>query len=184
VPFNHKGWLKMRSLYSVVEGRWALMCVAALASVAALPAASDGNQAEPNTKPYRVQNGKVDEGTFLGWRAYHSASHTCHGVDATGTSIAPSLVERVRRLSAEDFSIKVLTSYRLVFESGEVSGDDPTALRQAFLEEVLRRERGDLIMPAWERDSNVRPHLLDLYAYLRARADGVLGTGRPEVMTE
>jgi len=174
----------MRSLYSVVKGSWALMCVAALASVASLSAASDENQAAPDTKPYRVRDGKVDEATFLGWRAYHSACHTCHGVDATGTSVAPSLVERVRQLSAEDFSIKVLTSYRLVFESGEVSGDDPTALRQAFLEEVLRRERGELVMPAWESDSNMRPYLLDLYAYLRARADGVLGAGRPEVMAE
>jgi len=174
----------MRSLYGVVKSSWVLMCVAALASVASLSAASDENQADPDTKPYRVRDGKVDKATFLGWRAYHSACHTCHGVDATGTSVAPSLVERVRQLSAEDFSIKVLTSYRLVFEAGEVSGDDPTALRQAFIEEVLRRERGELVMPAWESDSNMRPYLLDLYAYLRARADGVLGPGRPEVMAE
>jgi hypothetical protein len=33
-----------------------------------------------------------------------------------------------------------------------MSGDDPTALRREFIEEVLRRERGELIMPAWEGD--------------------------------
>jgi hypothetical protein len=39
-------------------------------------------------------------------------------------------------------------------------------------------------MPAWEGDSKVRPYLLDLYAYLRARADGVLGPGRPQRIAE
>jgi mono/diheme cytochrome c family protein len=137
-------------------------------------------QAGADETPYRVVNGKVDESTFLGWRAFHSACHACHGVDAVGTSIAPSLVERVKQLSARDFTVKVLTSYRLVFPSSEVTGDDPTALRSEFLAEVLRRERGDLVMPAWEGDQTVHPHVLDLYSYLRARADGALGPGRPE----
>ena len=179
-----RGFFRMRGHVGVSESSWASVCVIALAAALPLCAVSDENQADQDAKPYRVRDGKVDEATFLGWRAYHSACHTCHGVDGTGTSVAPSLVERVRQLSAEDFSIKVLTSYRLVFESGEVSGDDPTALRRAFLEEVLRRERGELVMPAWEGDSKVRPHLLDLYAYLRARADGVLGAGRPERIAE
>lgn len=168
----------------VSERRWVSACVIALAAALPLCAVSGEKPAEQDAVPYRVRDGKVDEATFRGWRAYHSACHTCHGVDGTGTSIAPSLVERVGQLSAEDFSIKVLTSYRLVVGSGEASGDDPTAIRQAFLEEVLRRERGELIMPAWEGDSNIRPHLLDLYAYLRARADGVLGPGEPQRITE
>jgi hypothetical protein len=156
------------------------MCLLSL--VVAAPSMGVAAEKSPSADeaPYRIVNGKVDESTFLGWRAFHSACHACHGVDAVGTSVAPSLVERVKQLSASDFSVKVLTSYRLVFPSGEVSGDDPTALRSEFLEEVLRRERGDLIMPAWEGDQKVRPHVLDLYAYLRARADGALGPGRPE----
>ncbi|MEP7242101.1 MAG: c-type cytochrome [Gammaproteobacteria bacterium] len=131
------------------------------------------------TKPYTVVNGKVDDATFRGWRAYHSSCHTCHGVDGTGTSVAPNLVERVKALSARDFTTKVLTSYRIVIDSGEAHADDSTAVRQAFIDEVLRRERGDLVMPAWEHDSKVQPHVLDLYAYLRARADGSLGPGQP-----
>lgn len=159
-------------------------CLTALMLVATLTAAAAENSAEKQEKPYRVIDGKVDEATFLGWQAFHSACHTCHGVDASGTSVAPNLVERVKGLSARDFTIKVLTSYRLVFPSGEVTGDDPTALRSGFVEEVLRRERGELVMPAWEGDQKMHPHVLDLYAYLRARADGVLGPGRPQRITD
>jgi hypothetical protein len=158
--------------------------IIAFVFAASLSAVAPGKESDPNEKPYRVIDGKVDESTFLGWRAFHSACHTCHGVDAVGTSVAPSLVERVKLLSARDFTVKVLTSYRLVFQSGEISGDDSTAVRSEFLNEALRRERGELIMPAWEGEQKIRPHVLDLYAYLRARADGALGPGKPERMAD
>jgi mono/diheme cytochrome c family protein len=144
--------------------------------------ASAGALAQPaagQNPPYRIVNGKVDEATFRGWLVYHSACHTCHGIDAIGTEVAPSLVERVKDLSAKQFTIKVITSYRIVFGSGEVRGDDKTAVRERFAEEALRRERGDLVMPAWEHNPDVQPHVLDLYAYLRARADGALAPGVP-----
>ncbi len=162
-------------------------CLATVGAAAAVPVvAADKPAAESARaeKPYRIVNGKVDAATFRGWQAYHSACHTCHGVDAVGTSVAPSLVERVKNLSAYDFTVKVLTSYRLVFGSSEVSGEDSTAVREKFIEEVLRRERGDLIMPAWQGDPNVRPQVMDLYAYLRARADGALGPGKPQQLAE
>jgi mono/diheme cytochrome c family protein len=133
-----------------------------------------------DAKPYRIVDGKVDDATYRGWRAYHSSCHTCHGVDAVGTNIAPSLVDRVARMSARQFTNKVLTSYRITLPAGEATGDDPTAVRSAIVDEVLRRERGELVMPAWEGDTKVRPHVLDLYAYLRARADGALGPGKPQ----
>jgi hypothetical protein len=152
-----------------------LVCLVTLAACAPILLSAQQKPAAPEAKPYTVVGGKVDEATFRGWRAYHSSCHTCHGVDGTGTNVAPNLVERVKDLSARDFTTKVLTSYRIVLGSG-----DPTAVRQAFIDEVLRRERGELIMPAWEGETKVRPHVLDLYAYLRARADGVLGPGQPE----
>jgi mono/diheme cytochrome c family protein len=138
----------------------------------------------PEQKPYSIVDGKVDEATYRGWQIYHSACHTCHGVDATGTQIAPSLVERMRDLSAHDFTVKVLTSYRIVLDSGSARADDSTAVREAMVAEVLRHERGELAMPAWQGDPKVRPHLLDLYAYLKARADGALGPGEPRRVGE
>lgn len=129
--------------------------------------------------PYRIENGQVDRSTYLGWRVFHSSCHGCHGVDATGTSVAPNLVEQIRKLSPRAFSIKVLTRYRITVHESAAAGDDKTELREQFFNQVMQRESGELLMPAWDRDPNVKPHVLDIYAYLRARADGVLGPGRP-----
>lgn len=130
--------------------------------------------------PYSIVDGKVDESTYLGWRVFHSTCHGCHGVDATGTSVAPSLLEPVQKLSSREFSIKVLTRYRITLSAEAAAGDDRSELREAFLEQVLQRESGDVLMPAWDQDLNVKPHVLDIYAYLRARADGALAPGRPD----
>ena len=162
-----------------MERRWLATVLLLSLPMAAIPAEPPAPQP---AKPYRVVDGKVDDATFRGWRAFHSGCHMCHGVGGGGTSVAPNLLERVQELSPQDFTIKVLTSYRFVFDASEVGGEDSTAVRQKFLEEILRRERGGLVMPAWESSSTVRPHVLDVYGYLKARADGVLGPGRPEVI--
>ncbi|HIP69608.1 MAG TPA: hypothetical protein EYH06_13645 [Chromatiales bacterium] len=130
--------------------------------------------------PYQIVDGKVDQKTYIGWRVFHSACHGCHGEDATGTSVAPNLVERISDMQAKDFVETVLERYRIVMPSAEMRGDDSTALRQAFVEQVLKHERGELVMPTWRMDPNVKPHVMDIYGYLKARADGALGTGRPE----
>lgn len=132
--------------------------------------------------PYVVVDGKVDRATYLGWRTYNSACYLCHGTDAQGTSVAPDLVARVGNMSPRDFAAAVLTRYRIVLPAGKMSGDDQTDLRAGMLELVVKRERGEMIMPAWEKDPNVKPHVMDLYAYLRARSDGVLGPERPQQM--
>ena len=78
----------------------------------------------------------------------------------------------------------MLTSYRIMAMPG-LNSDDPAVERERMLEEVLKRERssrGQVVMPAWESDSAVPPHVLDLYAYLSARADGELGPGKPGLL--
>ena len=157
-----------------------LVTAAILAALAgATPLAATAADAPAPQKPYRIVNGRVDASTYRGWLVYHSACHTCHGVDAVGTKIAPSLVERLQQISEHDFAIKVITSYRIVLNSEGVNADDSTAVREAMAAEVMKRERGELVMPAWEGDPKVRPHLADLYAYLKARSDGALGPGKP-----
>jgi mono/diheme cytochrome c family protein len=136
---------------------------------------------------YRVVNGRVDRGTYIGWRLFHTNCYGCHGVGAVGTDIAPNLVERVKTMTPRAFATKVLTSYRIAQPDKEAGAEDPAAARDAMIEEVLRKQRNApvrIIMPAWETDTDIKPHVLDLYAYLLARADGKLGPGKPVLLRE
>lgn len=162
-----------------MRGKW-MVALALLASV--WPGWGADNA---SMRYYRVVDGKVDLPTYTGWRVYHSSCYGCHGVDATGTSIAPSLVERVKQLTARQFTVKVLTRYRIVVPGESMGADDQSAARAAILEEVMKQERGAhgaLLMPAWQSSPRVQPHILDLYGYLKARADGALGPGKPKLI--
>jgi mono/diheme cytochrome c family protein len=143
-------------------------------------------RADDNTSSAQAASSAQAESIFVyaGWKVFHQNCYTCHGVDATGSDIAPNLVERIGSMSEEQFATKVLTRYRIVLRGGEVSAEDPSAWREAMMREVREHERGEageLIMPAWEqKDPAVKPHLLDLYDYLTARAEGRLGPGEPQ----
>jgi hypothetical protein len=144
--------------------------------------------AQPRTQPvpgdYLIIDGKVDRGTYVGWRIFHTACFSCHGVGGVGTDVAPNLVERVQQMTPRGFATKVLTSYRIIPPVSGANSDDAAALRESMLQDIMRRERGvgaAVRMPAWEFDPDVNPHVLDLFAYLSARADG-LGPGKPELI--
>ena len=157
-----------------------------LGALITLPLAAQPN-AEPVPGDYRVVQGKVDRGTYTGWRLFHTTCDGCHGVGAVGTDLAPNLVERVKTLTPRAFATKVLTSYRIVLPANDANTEDRTAVREAMLEEVMRRERGArgrIIMPAWDADPKVNPHVLDLLAYLSARADGKLGPERDHLTAQ
>jgi hypothetical protein len=142
--------------------------------------------AQPEPGTYKIENGRVDRNTYLGWKLFHTTCFTCHGNNATGTDVAPNLVDRIKFISPRDFATKVMTSYRIVVPYGDLSGDESNRYREAVIEEVLRKQRGEkgsVTMPAWESDPKVKPHVLDLYAYLTARADGKLGPGKPKVIS-
>jgi hypothetical protein len=156
--------------------------VAVLCLAATVAAFAQSREAQPMPGDYRVINGRVDRGTYVGWRLFHSACFGCHGVDAVGTAVAPNLLERIPTMTPRDFASKVLTSYRLV----SPADDDSAQAREAMLEDILKRDRsaarGQVLMPAWGGHADVPPHVLDLYAYLSARAAGDLGPGEPKVM--
>jgi mono/diheme cytochrome c family protein len=143
------------------------------------PAGQPGaEEAAPLPGNYRIVDGKVDWGTYAGWLTYHLSCHMCHGQDATGTDVAPDLRQSLKRLTPQAFADKVLARYRLF---GTPAAPDKS-LRDSIIDEVLhqrRGERGLLEMPVWLDDPGMKPHVLDLYAYLKARSDGVLGTGTP-----
>ena len=123
---------------------------------------------------YTVENGKVDEKTYVGWRLFNSTCHVCHGKDATGTDRAPNLLPRLEGMSERAFRKKLLGRY-----FAKVNLDDPDR-RMAFLKQIAEKDATEFKMPTWDDDPNIRPHISDLYAYLKARSDGALGTERPE----
>jgi cytochrome c5 len=142
--------------------------------------------AQPRDRPmpgdFVVIDGRVDAGTYAGWKLYHTACYVCHGVGGTGTDVAPNLVERIGNYTPRGFATKVLSSYRIV-PMPDGTAADREAEREALLELLMKRERqsqGQPLMPAWDVDDEVVPHVLDLYAYLNARAAGVLGPGKPK----
>ena len=160
--------------------KWTLLAVTLL-QLLSLPLSAQA-QPEPIPGDYRIIDGKVDRGTYNGWRVFHTACFSCHGVGGVGTDVAPNLVDRVKDMTPRAFASRVLTSYRIVAPTNGSNSDDAEALRQAMLEDIMRRQRGagsEVRMPAWESDPEVSPHVLDLLAYLSARADG-LGPGKPE----
>jgi mono/diheme cytochrome c family protein len=120
------------------------------AAFALFASGAAGQSSEPgDPKPYRVVEGAVDPGTFNGYRRYHATCSHCHGPDGMGSSFGRSLIDRP-----------------LPFD--------------AFVEVVrVGAMRGSAVMKGFADDPNVGPHIHDIYAYLRARADGALGRGRP-----
>jgi hypothetical protein len=108
--------------------------------------------------PYQVEcsdNGsscKVDKATYIGWRTYHAVCHVCHAQDAVGSSFAPNLLERMQGMDKEKYLDVVLNGF-----TGQIG-----------------------VMPGWKNDPNVLPRVDDLWSYLKARSDGVLGTGKPK----
>jgi mono/diheme cytochrome c family protein len=141
--------------------------------------------AEPGS--YRVVDGKVNRNTFAGWRTYHSGCHICHGQGAIGTDIAPSLLTRMQSLTAREFAERVLVRYRLDAQMEGTSVEDRASAREEIIAEVAAKKRGRkgrISMPAWETDTEVNAHILDLYAYLSARADGMIGAQRPGLLED
>lgn len=122
-------------------------------------AAQDKDAGAGEEKPYDVDCNQVDEdgeqvcvvdkATYVGWRTFHANCHVCHGQNAVGTTIAPSLLKDIDK---ERFFNVVTNGF-----SGQIG-----------------------VMPAWGKNPNVKDFIDELYAYQRARADGVLKPGRPE----
>lgn len=123
---------------------------------------------------YKVVDGKVDDKTYVGWRVFNTSCFVCHGQDATGTDIAPNLVERVADMSEFKFRKKLLKRY-----FAKVNLDDPNR-RMEFLSQLGEAQAAKFKMPTWSDEPYIRSHISQLYAYLKARADGALAEGKPE----
>lgn len=99
--------------------------------------------------PYKVVDGnKVDLDTMKGWRTWRAmACERCHGANQEG-AVGPSLVERLKVLSKDDFKNIVL--------KGKI----------------------DKGMPNFDGSKQVVDNIDHLYAYLKGRSDGKIEPGR------
>jgi len=102
-----------------------------------------------------MKYGWMDFATYKGWRAYHAECHVCHGPDAMGSTYAPSLMESVKNGLSYDDWFNVIINGR-----GEAEG----------------AQKGN-VMPAFGTNTNVAPHVEDMYRYVKARADGKIRRG-------
>lgn len=115
---------------------------------------------------------------YAGWRVFQDRCASCHGTTASGTVAAPDLLLKVREMSVRRFVNLVLTRYDWPLPLPQTRGD--SAAQTALVDSVVQRREGFLVMPAWQDEPRVNAHVVDLYAYLWARAEGTLGVGRPK----
>ena len=115
-------------------------------------AAESGQSAQ---KPYTIENGKVDKKTYNGWRRYTESCMRCHGPDGAGSSYAPDLVDSAKHMTQDQFN-EIVVNGRINVNSASEN-----------------------VMPPFGTVEDVMSYLDDIWDYLKARADGVLGRGRP-----
>ena len=107
-------------------------------------------QAEP--KPYTVQGGnQVDVETYKGFTLFRNWCARCHGTYGQGLA-GPNLAESLNRITYEEFMKTVAEG-----KTGQIG-----------------------MMPAWKANPTVMNGRDNIYSYLKARADGMLGEVKPE----
>jgi mono/diheme cytochrome c family protein len=130
-----------------------LLCVIAI--LAGWDRALAASSEQTNEKPYTVTDGKVDKKTFNGWRRYTESCMRCHGPDGAGSSYGPDLVDTVKQMPQDEFN-EIVVNGRTNVSAASSS-----------------------VMPPFGEVEDVVIYLDDIWAYLKARADGALGRGRP-----
>lgn len=113
-------------------------------------------RAADEPKPYKIENGNVDQGTYNGYRRYGESCMRCHGPDGAGSSYAPDLTDSLKHLDHDQFADVVINGRQNVTTSASN------------------------VMPAFGTTEDVVSYLDDIYGYLKARSDGALGRGRPK----
>lgn len=102
--------------------------------------------ADEGDKPYQVIDGKIDANTFEGWRSFRGGTcGMCHGGAGQGGA-GPNLTVSL----AEKIDKKM------------------------FIETVTNGRPGTLMKP-FKNNNRVIDKLDNIYAYLKARSEGVLG---------
>ena len=115
---------------------------------------------------------------YTGWRVFQDKCASCHGPAGLGTAAAPNLLPKVRDIGPRQFVDIVLRRYDWNIPPDRIASQG--AGREALLEQLVQRQDYMLTMPVWQGEPRVSAHIVDLYAYLLARAEGKQDTDRPQ----
>lgn len=124
----------------------------------ALAAGAGSVSAQVRDEYHPAPRDTVDNETYQGWKQYELNCSRCHGEYAVGSSFAPALVVSLR-------------------EGGTV----PTM--ESFITTVCAG-RPDKGMPAWCALGLEMDKIQRMYLYVKGRADGKIGPGRPAVRAD
>jgi mono/diheme cytochrome c family protein len=100
-----------------------------------------------------VPKDTIPLGAYQGWKQYELNCARCHGEFGVGTSFAPNLTVSLKR--------------------------DGTIPDQAAFVSVVCQGRKEKGMPSWCEAGLEMNKIMDMYSYLKLRADGKVGAGRP-----
>lgn len=143
---------------------------ALLVAAVLLGACAGGTVRVQNTEPARqmAQERAAPLGSaYAGWRVFQQRCASCHRADASGGDGVPDLRLRLRDVGPQRFVDLVLRRY----DWGAAAGG-PGTPRETLVDEIVARQRGSVEMPAWQGEPVVGAHIMDLYEYLSARAEG------------
>ena len=100
----------------------------------------------------------IDADTYQGWKQFELNCSRCHGEYAVGTSFAPALVVSLK--------------------------DDGTVPTKEIFILTVCAGRPDKGMPSWCALGLEMDKIERIYKYLKGRADGKIGVGRPMLRSE
>lgn len=100
-----------------------------------------------------VPHDTIPQDAYQGWKQYELNCNRCHGEYGVGSSFAPSLVESLK-------------------------SDGPIPDQASFIS-VVCQGRVSLGMPSWCEAGLEMSKMINMYSYLKLRADGKVGIGRP-----
>ena len=133
---------------NMVESVTGKAAATADAAVAAAAETMETTIASAGDKPYQVLDGGISENAIEGWKTYNGGGcGTCHGKGGIG-AVGPNLGDSVtQKLSKEEF------------------------------ENIVANGVSGTMMRPHKTNKRVMDNIDNLYAYLVARGDGVLGPG-------
>jgi mono/diheme cytochrome c family protein len=158
----------------------AKMSMWAVAAAPLLPVLLGGCSVEiQNTQPAQAvaRQAQPAGSVAVGWRVFQQRCASCHGPAAMGGSGIPNLLPLVREMGPRQFVSQVL--YRYDWGIAPEIAKGASAGRADLVESIVQRREGQITMPAWQGEPVVTAQIMDLYAYLSARADGSQGPEQP-----